>query len=157
MKEIVLAGGCFWGVEEFFIRTKGVVETEVCYVNGRTDNPTYEAICNGNTNYAEACKIRFDENIISLESLLDKFWSIVNPTSLNKQGNDVGSQYRSGIYYFDALDIADIELSIQKEQKNHDKKIVTEVKPLERYFRAEEYHQKYLQKNPGGYCHINLN
>ncbi|MGL4450055.1 MAG: peptide-methionine (S)-S-oxide reductase MsrA [Sarcina sp.] len=156
MKEIVLAGGCFWGVEEFFRRLDGVIETEVCYVNGRTDHPTYESICHGNTNYAEACKVVFDENIISFEELLDKFWTIINPTSLNKQGNDVGSQYRTGIYYFDPIDIATIDLSIEKEQKKYEKKIVTEVKPLERYFRAEDYHQKYLVKNPNGYCHIRL-
>lgn len=156
MKEIVLAGGCFWGVEEFFRRMDGVTQTEVCYVNGRTDNPTYEAICHGNTYYAEACKVIFDENILSFEELLNKFWTIINPTSLNKQGNDVGSQYRTGIYYFDPIDIATIELSLQEEQKKYEKKIVTEVKPLERYFKAEDYHQKYLVKNPGGYCHIRL-
>ncbi|MGL4991494.1 MAG: peptide-methionine (S)-S-oxide reductase MsrA [Sarcina sp.] len=154
MKEIILAGGCFWGVEEFFRRTEGIIETEVCYVNGRTENPTYEEICHGNTNYAEACKIIYDDNILPLESLLDKFWTIINPTALNKQGNDVGSQYRTGIYYFDPLDIPIITESVAKEQKNHEKKIVTEVKPLEKYYKAEEYHQKYLVKNPGGYCHI---
>lgn len=156
MKNIILAGGCFWGVEEFFRRMDGVVDTEVCYVNGRTDNPTYEAICNGNTNYAEACKITFNENILSFEELLNRFWTIINPTSLNKQGNDVGSQYRTGIYYTDPLDILTIKHSIEEEQKKYEKKIVTEVKPLERYFRAEEYHQKYLVKNPNGYCHIQL-
>lgn len=156
MKNIILAGGCFWGVEEFFRRMDGVVDTEVCYVNGRTDNPTYEAICNGNTNYAEACKITFNENILSFEELLNRFWTIINPTSLNKQGNDVGSQYRTGIYYTDPLDLLIIKRSIEEEQKKYEKKIVTEVKPLERYFRAEEYHQKYLVKNPNGYCHIQL-
>ncbi|WP_297522042.1 peptide-methionine (S)-S-oxide reductase MsrA [uncultured Clostridium sp.] len=157
MKEIILAGGCFWGVEEFFRRLDGVSETEVCYVNGKIDNPTYELICGGNTNYAEACRIIFNEDIITFEVLLDNFWSIITPTSLNKQGNDIGSQYRTGIYYFDPIDITTIELSLEKEQKNHIKKIVTEVKPLDKYYRAEDSHQKYLQKNPNGYCHINFN
>lgn len=154
MNEIVLAGGCFWGVEEFLRRIPGVVETEVCYVNGRTENPTYEEICNGNTYYAEACLVKFDTNLVSLENILEKFWTIINPTSLNKQGNDVGSQYRTGIYYLDPIDLVTIHNSVEEIQKKYDKKIVTEVKPLEKYYKAEEYHQDYLQKNPNGYCHI---
>lgn len=157
MKEIILAGGCFWGVEEFLSRIDGVIETEVAYVNGRTENPTYEEICDGNTNYAEACLVKYNENILTLEQILDSFWTIINPTSLNKQGNDVGSQYRTGIYYLDALDIPVINESKNKIQKNYDKIIITEVLPLEKYYKAEEYHQKYLKKNPNGYCHIKLN
>lgn len=157
MKEIILAGGCFWGVEEFLSRIDGVIETEVAYVNGRTENPTYEEICDGNTNYAEACLVKYNENILTLEQILDSFWTIINPTSLNKQGNDVGSQYRTGIYYLDALDIPVINESKNKVQKNYDKIIITEVLPLEKYYKAEEYHQKYLKKNPNGYCHIKLN
>lgn len=156
MKEIVLAGGCFWGVEEFFRRITGVLETEVCYVNGRTENPTYEEICNGNTNYAEGVLVKFDENIISLETILKKFFTIINPVSRNKQGNDVGSQYRTGIYYFDPIDITCAKLVLDEIQKNYDKKIVTEILPLEKYYKAEDYHQKYLLKNPNGYCHIKL-
>ena len=101
MKEIVLAGGCFWGVQEFFSRIDGITHTEVSYVNGRTENPTYEDVCYGNTNYAEACLIKYNEDLISLEEILSKFWTIINPTSLNRQGNDIGSQYRTGIYYLD--------------------------------------------------------
>ncbi|MGL5616130.1 MAG: peptide-methionine (S)-S-oxide reductase MsrA [Sarcina sp.] len=156
MNEIVLAGGCFWGVEEFFSRIEGVTETEVCYVNGRTENPTYEEICNGNTYYAEACLVKFEEEIISLENLLYKFFSIIDPTSLNKQGNDVGSQYRTGIYYLDPLDLPHIHKVFKEIEESYDKKIVTEVKPLEKFYKAEEYHQKYLKKNPNGYCHIKL-
>lgn len=156
MKEIVLAGGCFWGVEEFFRRINGVVETQACYVNGTTENPTYDDICHGNTNYAEGVLVKFNEDILSLETLLEEFFKIINPTSLNKQGNDVGSQYRSGIYYLDDLDILVAQLVIEKEQKNYDKKIITELKPLKKYYKAEIYHQKYLQKNPNGYCHIHL-
>lgn len=157
MKEIIVAGGCFWGVQEFMSRLDGVTSTEVGYANGRTDNPTYEDICNNNTYYAEVCKIIYNEKEISLKNILKEFWSIINPTVLNKQGNDVGSQYRTGIYYTDKNDIEIIEESKADEQKKYTKKIVTEVKPLEKYYKAEEYHQDYLKKNPGGYCHIKLN
>lgn len=156
MKKIVLAGGCFWGVEEFISRIPGVISTEVGYANGRTLNPTYEDVCYKNTYFAEVCYVTYDENKLSLDSLLDKFWSIINPTTLNRQGPDVGSQYRSGIYYIDEADLDIILNSIEKQQQNYDKKIVTEVEPLENYYTAEEYHQKYLKKNPGGYCHIKL-
>ena len=101
MKEIVLAGGCFWGVEEFFSRIDGVVDTKVGYANGTVDHPSYEDVCTGTTGHAEACYVKYDENKISLKELLDKFWSVIDPTVLNRQGNDVGSQYRTGIYYID--------------------------------------------------------
>lgn len=156
MKEIVLGGGCFWGVQEFMSRLNGVKKTEVGYANGRGENPTYEDICNNNTYYAEVCKILYDENEISLEIILEEFWSIIDPTILNRQDNDIGSQYRTGIYYTDKNDIEIIEKSKNKEQQKYSKKIVTEVKPLEKYYKAEEYHQDYLKKNPGGYCHIKL-
>lgn len=156
MKEIVLGGGCFWGVQEFMSRLEGVKKTEVGYANGRGENPTYEDICNNNTYYAEVCKILYDENEISLENILEEFWSIIDPTILNRQGNDIGSQYRTGIYYTDKNDIEIIEKSKNKEQNKYSKKIVTEVNPLEKYYKAEEYHQDYLKKNPGGYCHIKL-
>ena len=156
MKKIILAGGCFWGVEEFLSRINGVLSTEVGYANGRTENPTYEDIWNKNTYFAEVCLVNYDENIISLKELLAKFWTIIDPTSLNKQGNDVGSQYRTGIYYVDPSDLQEILHSKEELQKSYSKKIVTEVKPLENYYKAEEYHQKYLKKNPNGYCHIKL-
>lgn len=156
MKEIIVAGGCFWGVEEFFSRIEGVLETEVGYANGRTPNPTYEDVCYRNTGYAEACYIKYDETKISIKELLDKYWTIVNPTSLNRQGNDVGSQYRTGIYYIEESDVEVILKSKAEIGKQYEKAIVTEVEPLETYYKAEEYHQKYLKKNPGGYCHIKL-
>lgn len=156
MKKIVLAGGCFWGVEEFISRINGVVETEVGYANGRTLNPTYEDVCHKNTYYVECCYITYDENIVSLEEILNEYWSIIDPTILNRQGNDVGSQYRTGIYYLDEQDLDIIIKSKENNQKNYDKKIVTEIKPLINYYKAEEYHQKYLKKNPNGYCHIKL-
>ncbi|WP_040214417.1 peptide-methionine (S)-S-oxide reductase MsrA [Clostridium polynesiense] len=156
MKEIVLAGGCFWGVEEFLSRIKGVAETEVGYANGRTENPTYEQVCNLNTGFAEAVYIKYDENLLSLEDLLEEYWGIVDPTVLNRQGPDVGSQYRTGIYYLDERDRDIIVKSRDNIQKSYEKKVVTEIEPLKNYYKAEEYHQKYLKKNPNGYCHIKL-
>ena len=156
MKKIVLAGGCFWGVEEFLSRLNGVISTEVGYANGRTENPTYEDVCYKNTYFAEVCLVVYDEHILSLENILKEYWSIVDPTSLNRQGPDVGSQYRTGIYYLDESDLNIILKSKEENQKNYSKKIVTEVVPLINYYKAEEYHQKYLKKNPNGYCHIKL-
>jgi peptide-methionine (S)-S-oxide reductase len=156
MKKIVLAGGCFWGVEEFLSRINGVIYTEVGYANGRIENPTYEDVCYKNTYFAEACLVEYDEKVLSLESLLKEYWSIIDPTVLNRQGPDVGSQYRTGIYYLNEADIETILKSKEENQKNYDKKIVTEVVPLTNYYKAEEYHQKYLKKNPNGYCHIKL-
>jgi len=148
MKRIVLAGGCFWGVEEFFSRISGVVSTEVGYANGTTENPTYEDVCYKNTSFAEVCLVDYDEKIISLEEILNKFWSVINPTYLNRQGNDVGSQYRSGIYYIDEADLEIIEESKEKVQGSYDEKVVTEVKILQNYYKAESYHQRYLKGNP---------
>ncbi|HDK7167678.1 TPA: peptide-methionine (S)-S-oxide reductase MsrA [Clostridium botulinum] len=156
MKEIVLAGGCFWGVEEYMSRIKGIVETKVGYANGIKENPSYKEVCSGTTGHAEACYIKYDENIISLEGLLNKFWGIINPTVLNKQGNDRGTQYRTGIFYLNEKDLNIITESKSREQKNYNKAIVTEVEPLKCFYDAEEYHQKYLKKNPEGYCHIHL-
>lgn len=156
MKEIVLAAGCFWGVEAYFSKVKGVVETEVGYANGNTENPTYDEVCHMNTGHAEACYIKFDDNQISLGELLKKYWKIVDPTVIDRQGPDVGAQYRTGIYYMDNADVSIIKESVSEEQKSYKNEIVTEVKPLENYYKAEEVHQKYLEKNPRGYCHIDL-
>ncbi len=156
MKEIVLAGGCFWGVEEYMSRIEGVIETKVGYANGFKESPTYEEVCTGTTGHAEACHIVFDECIISLEKLLFRFWNIIEPTWLNRQGGDIGHQYRTGIYYMDEKDIPIIESTLKFEQEKYDEPIVTEIKPLTSFYEAEEYHQKYLKKNPNGYCHINL-
>ncbi|NLM44801.1 MAG: peptide-methionine (S)-S-oxide reductase MsrA [Clostridiales bacterium] len=156
MKEIVLAGGCFWGVEEYLSRIEGVLETKVGYANGWTENPTYEDVKTGATGHAESCYIKYDETQISLEELLKRFWSVIDPTVLNRQGPDIGTQYRTGIYYTDKEDLAIIKASLDEEQKKYDKSIVTEIEPLKCFYDAEEYHQKYLKKNPGGYCHIKL-
>lgn len=157
MKEIYLASGCFWGVEEYFSRINGVVDTEVGYANGTVENPTYKQVCTGITGHAETTYIKYDENIISLESLLERFWRIIDPTSLNKQGGDIGNQYRTGIYYVNEEDLQVIERSLEEIKPKYNKPIVTEILPLKSFYDAEEYHQDYLKKNPGGYCHIDMN
>jgi peptide-methionine (S)-S-oxide reductase len=156
MKEIVLAGGCFWGVEAYFSRIEGIIETKVGYANGHVKNPTYEQVKTSTTGHAEACYIKYDERVISLEELLNKFWKIIDPTLLNQQGPDIGSQYRTGIYYIDETDLPTIINTKEEQQELYDKPIVTEVEPLKCFYLAEEYHQKYLEKNPNGYCHIDL-
>lgn len=157
MKEIVLAGGCFWGVEEFMLRINGVVDIKVGYANGTKENPTYEEVCTNTTGHAEACYIKYDENILTLEELLNRFWKIIDPTLQNRQGPDIGSQYRTGIYYIDEKDLPVIKETFEAQKKEYNKPIVTELEPLKVFYDAEDYHQKYLKKNPGGYCHINLN
>lgn len=156
MKKIVLAGGCFWGIEAYFSRLKGVINTKVGYANGNTKNPSYKEVCKGITEHAEACYIEYDENVISLNELLNKFWNIINPTLENRQGPDIGSQYRTGIFYIEKEDLDTIIHSKEEEQKKYDNSIVTEIEPLKSFYEAEEYHQKYLEKNPNGYCHIDL-
>lgn len=157
MKEIVLAGGCFWGVEAYLIRIKGVIETKVGYANGDLKDPTYEQVKTSKTGHAEVCYIKYDENIIDLENLLNRFWNIIDPTLINRQGPDIGSQYRTGIYYIDDEDIKTILKTKEEQQRKYEKEIVTEIEPLKDFYVAEEYHQKYLEKNPNGYCHIDLN
>ena len=155
-REIWLAGGCFWGLEAYLRKLNGVVHTNVGYANGNTQNPTYEQVCYGNTGHAEAVYVQYDPKVINLPLLLTYFFKVVDPTSLNRQGNDQGYQYRSGVYYKDFADKAAIERVIASEQKKYPTKIVTEVAPLSNYFIAEPYHQQYLEKNPNGYCHIDL-
>ena len=156
MKKIILAGGCFWGVEAFISKKPGVILTKVGYVNGITENPSYEEVCSHKTGFAEACYVEYDENITTLKELLNSYWRIVNPTVLDRQGNDIGNQYRTGIYYYSAEDIETIITSKGNEQKKYNETIVTEVEPVNNFYEAEEYHQKYLVKNPKGYCHISL-
>jgi peptide methionine sulfoxide reductase msrA/msrB len=153
-REIFLAGGCFWGLERYMSLLPGVTETVVGYANGRTENPSYEDVCSGNTGYAETARIRYDDARISLPFLLERFYGVIDPTSLNRQGNDIGEQYRSGIYYTESLDREIIETSMRGLRERTAKPVVLECKPLENFWPAEEYHQKYLEKNPNGYCHI---
>ena len=157
MREIYLAGGCFWGVDAYMGRIDGVVETSVGYSNGNKENPSYEEVCTGITGHTETTYLKYDENIVSLEEILNKFWNIIDPTLLNRQGGDIGNQYRTGIYYLDEKDLEIINKTLEEQKEKYDRPIVTEIMPLKVYYKAEEYHQDYLKKNPGGYCHIDLN
>lgn len=157
IREIYLAGGCFWGVEGYFKRIEGVKDTTCGYANGKTANPSYEDVCRHNTGHAETVRVLFDTNVINLEDLLIYYFRIIDPVSVNKQGNDVGTQYRTGIYYTDESLLPVIKAAVEREQRKYNEKIAVEVLPLENFYSAEEYHQNYLDKNPNGYCHINLN
>ncbi|MBD1424008.1 peptide-methionine (S)-S-oxide reductase MsrA [Sphingobacterium arenae] len=152
---IYFAGGCFWGTEHFFKQVEGVIATEVGFANGRTDNPTYKEVVQKNTGYAETVKVTYDAEKLDLNLLLDLYFLTIDPTSINKQGNDIGDQYRTGIYYTSEQQLPLIRQRIDKEAAKHTRPIAVEVTPLKKYYKAEEYHQDYLDKNPGGYCHIN--
>lgn len=156
MKEIVLAGGCFWGLEAYLSKYPGVIETQVGYANGDTDHPEYEEVKKGTTGHAEVCFVTYDETLMPLTLLLEKFWQVIDPTVKNQQGPDIGHQYRTGIFYLDDEDLEVILATKDEIAKKYDKPIVTEILPLECYYAAEDYHQKYLEKNPNGYCHIDL-
>lgn len=156
MKEIYLAGGCFWGVDAYLSKIEGVAETHVGYANGHVESPSYERVCTGTTGHTETTYVKYDENKVSLEHILNKFWGIIDPTVTNRQGPDIGSQYRTGIYYVDEDDLDTINKTLKEVEKKYKKPIVTEIMPLKSYYKAEEYHQDYLKKNPGGYCHIDL-
>lgn len=154
MSEIYLAGGCFWGTQHYFDCLTGVVQTEVGYANGRTANPTYEQVKHENTGHAETVKVVYDQDTITLEELLEWYYKVIDPVSVNKQGGDVGVQYRTGIYYTDSAQKEVIESSLAHLQQQYEQPLAVEARPLENFYTAEEYHQKYLEKNPGGYCHI---
>ncbi|MBU3114262.1 peptide-methionine (S)-S-oxide reductase MsrA [Clostridium lacusfryxellense] len=156
LKEVWLAGGCFWGVEAYMARIYGVYDVTSGYANGNKDNPTYEEVSSGKTNFAETVYVQYDPDRVSLETLLTDFFKVVDPTSQNRQGNDVGNQYRSGIYYKNDMDKIVADKVIRKQQEKYTDKIYTEVLPLKNFFLAEEYHQDYLEKNPNGYCHIDF-
>ena len=156
LKDIYMAGGCFWGLEAYMEKIFGVADVISGYANGNTKDPSYEDVSLKNTGHAETVKVSYDPNRVSLEKLLDYYLKVVDPTSLNKQGNDRGTQYRSGIYFLDPADEKVITDRLKKEQASYEKKIVVEVQKLDNFYEAEEYHQDYLKKNPGGYCHIDL-
>ena len=156
LKDIYFAGGCFWGVESYFSRMPGVYDVTVGYANGNTKNPTYEDVSYRNTGHAETVHVQYAPEMINLKTLTEHFFKIINPISVNKQGNDVGSQYRTGIYYVDEADRETIAAVMGLEQQKYEKPIVTELLPLSNYYLAEEYHQDYLVKNPNGYCHISF-
>lgn len=154
LKDIYLAGGCFWGVEAYMDRVYGVYDVTSGYANGTTENPTYEEVITGKTGHAETVHVRYDPERTDLTTILDHFFTIIDPTSLNKQGNDRGTQYRSGVFFTDPAEQAVIEKVVNEQQKRYDDPIVTEVEALTSYTLAEEYHQDYLEKNPNGYCHV---
>ena len=154
MREIYLAGGCFWGVQKYLDQFDGVVLTEVGYANGPDKAPSYQEVCRS-SGHAETVRVVYDESTLPLESLLGNYFLVIDPTSVNKQGNDVGVQYRTGIYYTDeASQLPTIEKVCQTQEEAAGRPLAVEVEPLRNFFSAEEYHQKYLEKNPGGYCHI---
>lgn len=155
-KRIVLAGGCFWGTQAYLDQLPGVERTYVAYSNGNTENPTYEEVCTGSTDFAESVFVEYNPKVIDLEHLLTYYAKTIDPTIKNRQGNDVGTQYRSGVYYFDEEDVPVINEFFKNLQKDYDKEIVVEVQPLKNIYAAEEYHQDYLEKNPNGYCHVSF-
>lgn len=157
MKEIYLAGGCFWGVDKYFSMLKGITYSESGYANGNKENPSYEDLINGLATHAEAVYLEYDDKVISLKEILEHFFRFVNPHTLFRQGNDIGIQYRSGIYFTNGDDEIIIKEFLNELEIKTNKKVVTECLPLKNYYKAEEYHQNYLDKNPSGYCHVDLN
>lgn len=154
MKKIYLAGGCFWGVEHYLSLINGISDTTVGYANSDIKNPKYEDLKAHRSLASETVEVIYDENIISLKEILELFFMIIDPTILDRQGHDVGHQYRTGIYYIDENDKEIIQSSLNELAKKYDKPIVTELLKLDNFTIAEEYHQDYLIKNPTGYCHV---
>lgn len=155
MQTAILAAGCFWGVQDYFDQVPGVKQTEVGYTGGRTDNPTYEQVCSHGTGHAEATKIVFDPEKISFEQLLQHFFIMHDPTQLNRQGPDIGDQYRSAIFYADQEQKATAEKVIEELNKSQfDGQISTTLEPATTFWPAEDYHQKYVEKTGIGACHI---
>lgn len=152
--QLCFAGGCFWGTEHFMRQIRGVIQTDVVYANGHTTAPTYEEVCTGKTGHAEAVMVSFDTEILDIELLLTLYFRSIDPTQLNAQGYDQGTQYRTGIYYIDETHREFIEKKIIEVATQYDKPIVVEVLPLHYWYKAEDYHQDYLLKHPQGYCHI---
>lgn len=153
-KNIYLAGGCFWGVEQYFALVPGVVDAVSGYAQGHVKNPSYEDVCTGTTGHTETVRVTYDSSKVSLGHLLELYFEIIDPYSLNKQGNDCGPQYRTGIYYTTEEDGQIAHSFVAARQAATDKKIVVEVEALTDFWGAEDYHQDYLEKNPFGYCHI---
>jgi len=153
MKTIYLAGGCFWGVQRFFDQFDGVVRTEAGYANGPDRAPSYQEVCRS-SGHAETVRIDYDEGALGLDKLLEYYFMVIDPLSVNRQGEDEGVQYRTGVYYTDPDQLPVIRAAFDREREKAGAPLAVELGPLENFFSAEEYHQKYLEKNPGGYCHI---
>lgn len=155
-KRIVLAGGCFWGTQAYFERLKGVEKTKVGYAQSNVENPSYEEVKAQGTHAAEAVAIDYDPDEISLSDLIHHLFRFIDPTVADRQAHDIGTQYRTGIYALSDEDLAEAKAVLSKLQSNYAKPILTEVQPLKNFYPAEEYHQFYLDKNPNGYCHVDL-
>ena len=151
---IYLAGGCFWGTQHYLDLLYGVQQTEVGYANGNTANPSYEDVKHRGTGHAETVKVVFDADAITLTDLLEQFFHAINPVSVNQQGEDKGVQYRTGVYYEDPAQEPVIRAALAKLQERYTEPLAVECLPLQAFYRAEEYHQDYLVKNPTGYCHL---
>lgn len=155
-KSIYLAGGCFWGVEAYFEKLYGVVDVTSGYANGHTENPSYQDVVTGETGFAETVEVIYDPQKVTLPHLIAHYFRVIDPTLLNRQGNDIGTQYRTGIFFTDPQEREVLEKMLSLLQEDHQRKVVVALEPLENYYLAEAYHQDYLTKNPFGYCHINL-
>lgn len=153
-KELYLAGGCFWGTQALLQSLAGVIKTQAGYANGWLKNPTYEQVCAGDTGYAEAVRVEYNGEILPLTTLVDWYLKSIDPMAVDRQGPDRGKQYRSGIYYTDPADAAPIQAQLAALSKTLPGPLAVELRPLACFYPAEEYHQDYLKKNPGGYCHI---
>ena len=154
-REIYLAGGCFWGVEEYFSRVPGVIDAESGYANGKGETTKYELV--PQTGHAETVHITYNVKQVSLKELLLHYFRIIDPTSKNRQGNDQGTQYRTGVYYVSQEDLPTINQVFEEVAKKYDKPLAVEKEPLTNFIKAEDYHQDYLKKHPNGYCHIDVN
>ncbi len=153
MTSFVLGGGCFWCLDSSYMQFVGVSDVVVGYMGGKNDNPTYEEVCNGNTGHAEVAEIIFDETLIPAETILDIFFTIHDPRQLNRQGNDIGSQYRSVMFYKDDAQRLLFEAAIMRAKDHWDGELMTELSPAETFWVGEEYHQDFFAKNPNqGYC-----
>lgn len=155
MREIYLAGGCYWGVQKYCDNIRGVISTEVGFANGSVGDPYYALVKKGGTGYAETVRVVYSDSL-PLRALLRLFFRIIDPTVLDRQGHDVGNQYRTGVYFTDPADEAIIREELARLSESCALPVVTECEPLRNFYSAEEYHQKYLDKNPGGYCHVPL-
>lgn len=156
MREIYVAGGCFWGMEAYFKKMEGIMDTEVGYANSISENPSYKMVCTGRTDAAETVKLVYNPDILEIKDILNALFKVIDPTLINRQGADVGSQYRTGIYFVNKDDEEKINNFIDSVRDKYKMPIATEVLPLKNFYPAEEYHQDYLDKNPDGYCHIKL-
>ena len=155
-RKVYFAGGCFWGVEAYMGRIYGVSDVTSGYANGTKENPSYQDVIKGDDKFVEAVEVTYDPERIDLETLVDDLFLVIDPPSKNKQGNDVGVQYRTGIYFQDEKDATIIKKAVNRQQASYEDEIVTEVQPLDNFYLADDEHQDYLEKNPNGYCHIDL-